>query len=114
MPQLQIMVQGELDLAYPESFIDLAGWDLLAHGAELPGFTVTEQPDSHEFDIAGDHLVYSHVAPSLELALDGATNGTRRRWHAFWTGRPASRTPVRKTILNIAGASSSIWRASGG
>lgn len=74
VPQLQIMVQGELDLAYPESFIDLAGWDLLSHGPELPGFNVTEQPDSYEFDIEGDHLVYSHVATTLELALDGATN----------------------------------------
>jgi type III restriction enzyme len=74
VPQLQIMVQGELDLAYPESFIDLAGWDLLAHGADLPGFTYTEQPDSYEFDIQGDRLVYEHMATTLELALDGATN----------------------------------------
>lgn len=74
VPQLQIMVQGELDLAYPESFIDLAGWDLLSQGADLPAFNVSEQPDSYEFDIEGDHLVYSHVATTLELALDGATN----------------------------------------
>ncbi|WEK44741.1 MAG: DEAD/DEAH box helicase family protein [Candidatus Sphingomonas colombiensis] len=74
VPQLQIVVQGELDLAYPESFIDLAGWDLLSQGADLPGFNVTEQPDSYEFDIDGDRLVYSHVATTLELALDGATN----------------------------------------
>lgn len=74
VPQLQIVVQGELDLAYPESFVDLAGWDLLAHDADLPGFNVTEQPDSYEFDIEGDQLVYSHVATTLELVLDGATN----------------------------------------
>ena len=74
VPQLQIMVQGELDLAYPESFIDLAGWDLLSHGADLPGFNFIEQPDSYEFDIEGDHLIYGHVATTLELALDGATN----------------------------------------
>ena len=74
VPQLQIMVQGELDLAYPESFIDLAGWDLLAHGPDLPGFSYVEQPDSYEFDIEGDHLTYQHTATNLELALDGATN----------------------------------------
>lgn len=74
VPQLQIIVQGELDLAYPESFIDLAGWDLLSHGSELPGFNVTEHPDSYEFDIEGDRLVYQHTATTLELALDGATN----------------------------------------
>jgi type III restriction enzyme len=74
VPQLQIVVQGELDLAHPESFVDLAEWDLLAHDVELPGFNVTEQPDSYEFDIEGDQLVYSHVATTLELALDGATN----------------------------------------
>lgn len=74
VPQLQIIVQGELDLAYPESFIDLAGWDLLSHGPDLPGFNVTEQPDSYEFDIEGDKLVYQHTVTTLELALDGATN----------------------------------------
>ena len=74
VPLLQIIVQGELDLAYPESFIDLAGWDLLAHGADLPGFNFIEQPDTYEFDIEGDHLVYEHMATTLELALDGATN----------------------------------------
>jgi type III restriction enzyme len=74
VPQLQIVVQGELDLAYPESFVDLAGWDLLAHDADLPGFNLTETPDSYEFDIKGDRLVYSHMATTLELALDGATH----------------------------------------
>ena len=74
VPQLQIIVQGELDLAYPESFIDLAGWDLLACGPDLPAFNFTEQPDSYEFDIDGDHLTYEHMATTLELALDGATN----------------------------------------
>jgi type III restriction enzyme len=74
VPQLQIMVQGELDLAYPESFIDLAGWDLLSHGADLPGFDYVESPDTYEFDIEGDRLVYEHMATTLELALDGATH----------------------------------------
>lgn len=74
VPQLQIMVQGELDLAYPESFIDLAGWDLLSHGADLPGFNYVEHPDTYEFDIEGDYLVYEHMPTTLELALDGATN----------------------------------------
>jgi type III restriction enzyme len=74
VPQLQVMVQGELDLAYPESFIDLAGWDLLSHGADLPGFNFSEQPDTYEFDIQGDRLVYEHMATTLELELDGATN----------------------------------------
>lgn len=74
VPQLQIMVQGELDLAYPESFIDLAGWDLLSHGPELPGFKYVEQAESYEFDIEGDKLVYGHLAANLELALDDATD----------------------------------------
>lgn len=74
VPQLQIVVQGELDLAYPESFIDLAGWDLLSHGADLPGFDFVERPDSYEFDIRGDQLIYQHTPTTLELALDGATN----------------------------------------
>jgi len=109
VPQLQIMVQGELELAYPESFIDLAGWDLLAYGADLPGFTVSEQPDCYEFDIDGDHLVYSHVATTLELALDGATNWNEaalarfldRQTRQVHTGQETYLEYCRRVVVNL-------------
>lgn len=109
VPQLQIMVQGELDLAYLESFIDLAGWDLLSHGPDLPGFNVIEQPDSYEFDIEGDHLVYQHMPTTLELALDGATNWDEsalarfldRQTRQAHTGQETYLEYCRRVVVNL-------------
>jgi type III restriction enzyme len=76
VPRLSLSVQGELDLAERESFIDLAGWDLLddPRKAELPDFNYTETGEGFAFDIEGDHLVYRSIADQIELALDEATN----------------------------------------
>lgn len=109
VPQLQIMVQGDLDLAYPESFIDLAGWDLLSYGADLPGFNFVEQPDTYEFDIEGDHLVYEHMATTLELALDGATNWNEaalarfldRQTRQVHTGQEAYLEYCRRVVVRL-------------
>lgn len=75
VPLLQLKVQGELDLAERESFIDLAGWDLLAdpRDAELPGFHFTETGEGYAFDVEGDRITYRSVADQIELELDRAT-----------------------------------------
>jgi type III restriction enzyme len=76
VPRLSLRVQGELDLAERESFIDLAGWDLLddPRKAELPGFNYTETGEGFAFDIEGDQLIYRSIAHQIELALDDATD----------------------------------------
>lgn len=76
VPRLSLTVQGELDLAEPESFIDLAGWDLLddPKKAQLPGFHYTETGEGFALDIEGDHLIYRNIVETIELALDDATD----------------------------------------
>jgi type III restriction enzyme len=76
VPRLSLRVQGELDLAERESFIDLAGWNLLddPRKAELAAFNYTETGEGFAFDIEGDHLVYRSIADEIELALDEATD----------------------------------------
>lgn len=74
VPQLAIERQGELELVYPETFIDLAGWTLSPADADLPGFDVVETPDSFAFDVAGGQLVYRRLDAEIELALDDATD----------------------------------------
>jgi len=76
VPRLHLKVQGELDLAEPESYIDLAGWELnddLAK-ADLPNFTFNETPDGYSFDIEGDRITYRRLADTIELALDEGTH----------------------------------------
>ncbi|HEV7232737.1 MAG TPA: DEAD/DEAH box helicase family protein [Sphingorhabdus sp.] len=76
VPRLQLTVQGELDLAETETFIELAGWDLLDEPAkaELPGFHYTETGEGYAFDIEGDTIVFRNIDEQIELALDDATD----------------------------------------
>jgi type III restriction enzyme len=76
VPRLSLSVQGELDLAEREAFIDLAGWDLLddPRKADLPNFIYRETGEGFAFDVEGDHLVYRSIADQIELALDDATD----------------------------------------
>jgi type III restriction enzyme len=73
VPRLHLMIDGEPELAFPETFIDLAGWDLLSHPATLPGFVANETPTGYAFDIEGDHIVYEQLQDAIELALDDRT-----------------------------------------
>lgn len=70
LPRLHLTVQGELELAEPETFVDLAGWSLLAGPVTLPGFSLTETPQGIEFDIEGDRIVSTDLDAAPELALD--------------------------------------------
>ena len=76
VPRLHLTIQGEIDLAEPESFIDLAGWELNDDPgkAELPGFTFNETPEGYAFDVEGDRITYSRIADAIELALDEDTH----------------------------------------
>ena len=73
VPRLHLMIDGEPELAFPETFIDLAGWDLLSHPITLPGFAASETPTGYAFDIEGDHIVYEQLHDAIELALDDRT-----------------------------------------
>jgi type III restriction enzyme len=76
VPRLSIeLAQGELELAEPESFIDLAGWDLLARpdDAWLDSFNYTETGEGFAFDVDGDTLVYRSIDEEIALALDERT-----------------------------------------
>ncbi|MDV3457609.1 DEAD/DEAH box helicase family protein [Sphingomonas sp. HF-S4] len=76
VPRLHLMIQGELDLAEPESFIELAGWDPNDDPAkaELPAFTFEEVAEGYAFDIDGDRIVYRQLVGAIELALDEDTH----------------------------------------
>lgn len=74
VPRLQLAVQGELDLAEPESFIELAGWSLLDADATLPGFSFSERPEGYLFDIEGDQITEKVIADTIELELGDSSN----------------------------------------
>jgi hypothetical protein len=82
-------VQGELELATPETLIDLAGFDLASEPARLePGeFSFAEESRTFSLELDGEALTVRPLALSAELALDHA--GT---WSAADLARWLDRT----------------------
>lgn len=87
VPRLAIEREGQLEIAYPETLVDVGGWDLRQVDADLPGFAMTERPDTFEMDVDGDHIVWERIDAERELALDDATD-----WDASALSRWLDRT----------------------
>ncbi len=83
LPRLGIERDGQLELIYPETLVDVGGWNLANVDTSLPGFVLTDRPDTFEMDVAGDQVVYRRIDAAVELALDDATDwdvGALSRW----------------------------------
>jgi len=83
LPRLAIERDGQIEIVFPETLVDVGGWDLRRVDISLPGFALTDRPDTFEMDVDGDQVVYSRIDAAAELALDDATDwdvGTLSRW----------------------------------
>lgn len=74
LPRLAIERDGQIEIVFPETLVDVGGWDLRQVDTTLPGFALTERPDTFEMDVDGDQVVYSRIDANAELALDDATD----------------------------------------
>ncbi|MDP9412614.1 MAG: DEAD/DEAH box helicase family protein [Pseudomonadota bacterium] len=74
LPRLAIERDGQIEIIFPETLVDVGGWDLRQVDTSLPGFALTDRPDTFEMDVDGDQVVYSRIDAAAELALDGATD----------------------------------------
>ena len=66
--------------------------------ADLPGFALTDRPDTFEMDVDGDHIVWERIDADRELALDDATD-----WDASalsrWLDRNTRQADVSQPIF---------------
>lgn len=68
VPRLCVQIQGELELAEREVFLDANGWSLLDFPAKLPEFKFDEKARTFVFDVQGGQVVWG-IAPQ-EQQLD--------------------------------------------
>jgi len=71
VPQLCLFVDGELEVARKEWFLDGKGWNLLEFPTELtPGdFSIDREADTYLIDLLGKRLVTQHIGTEQELDL---------------------------------------------
>ena len=79
MPQLCLFIDGELEVAEPDLFLDFGNWNLLDHKAVLsPGaFNIAERSQSFEFDVSRDKITYGHLS---EDQRQQELSGTDTKW----------------------------------
>jgi type III restriction enzyme len=85
IPLLQVRVQGELELAQPDIYIDLAGWRLADVPADVPAFDFDPGSQTFRFDLDGEKLSYSIDASGPTLALDYAADWDERSFTSWLT-----------------------------
>lgn len=74
LPRLTIERDGQLEIVFSETLVDVGGWNLAAVDTSLPGFALTDRPDTFEMDVDGDQVVYTRIDAAAELTLDDATD----------------------------------------
>lgn len=101
VPRLCLWVQGELELAEKDLFLDAGGWNLLDFPATLTEaeFAVNESARTFEVDVQGKRVVYGLVNGSHQLDL----GHLRTEWTdlelARWLDREVRQTDVRQEVL---------------
>ena len=98
VPRLCVYVQGELELAERELFLDAAGWNLLDCPAELADFHFNDASKTFEFDVDGGRVVYQFRGDQqLELphvAAQWTVNGLVQ-----WLDRELRQPDIRQEVL---------------
>ena len=65
LPQLCALVQGEMELLEPETFLTVHHWSLLDFPTELPNFTLSETNTTFTVDVQGKKVSYSQAGQNL-------------------------------------------------
>lgn len=98
VPRLAIELDGQIEILFPDTLVDVGGWDLRKVDSLLPGFALTDQPYTFSMDIDGDQVTYARIDAHAELALDDATD-----WNAAalsrWLDRETRQRDVSQPIF---------------
>ncbi len=101
IPQLCLWVDGELELAEQEFFLDARGWDLLYYPARLSDveFTIKEETVSYSIDIQGQRLVEKFLGSQLALDLNDAPTGWTALELSRWLDAQLRQPDIKQEVL---------------
>jgi type III restriction enzyme len=101
IPRLCIWVQGELELAEKELFLEASGWSPLDYPALLSEgeFSIRDTAETFEVDIQGKQVVYRHVDGSRQLDLDGVPTEWKPTDLVRWLDRGVRQPDIRQEVL---------------
>ncbi|MEN8265134.1 MAG: DEAD/DEAH box helicase family protein [Nitrospirota bacterium] len=101
VPCLCIWIQGELELAEKELFLDEAGWNLLDYPAELSAaeFSVNETARTFEVDLKGNKIVYGLIDSSRQLDLTDLPTTWTPLELSRWMDKQVHQPDIRQEVM---------------
>ena len=101
VPRLMSVIQGKMEFADADLFMEFHDWSLLSHSAKLNEheFTVHESAHRFEVDIDGNRVTYTYVRKEEQLALDVAVEGWTPEALVIWLDRRVRQPDIHQIEL---------------
>ena len=96
VPRLMSEVQGTLEFADTDVFMEYHDWSLLDHSSKLgeDEFEIRETARSFEIDLDGNRIAYRFAMEDEQLALDVKIEGWTPEALVLWLDRQARQTDI--------------------
>jgi len=101
IPRLMSEIQGELEFADTDVFMEFHDWSLLDHSAKLSEaeFAIRETARSFEIDLDGNRVTYQFADEPEQLALNVAVDGWTPEALAIWLDRQVRQPDIHQSEL---------------
>ena len=101
VPRLMTGIQGKLEFADTDVFMEFHDWSLLNHQARLDEneFTVRETAHGFEIDLDGNRIVYRSSGEQEQLSLNVHVEGWTQEALVLWLDRQVRHTEIGQAEL---------------
>ena len=101
VPRLMVHIQGELEFADTDVFMEFNDWSLLDHPARLEEgqFAIRESARHFEIDLDGNQITYQFANEEEQLALDIPVEGWTADNLAIWLDRQTRQPDISQSVL---------------
>ena len=101
VPRLMAAVQGELELADSDRFMEYHDWSLLDHSPRMDEneFAIRETARSFEIDLDGNRIAFQFASEEEQLALNVAVDGWTPESLVLWLDRQVRQPDIRQSEL---------------
>lgn len=101
VPRLMSEIQGELEFADTDVFMEFHDWSLLDHSPKLSEseFAIRETARSFEIDLDGNRITYQFADEAEQLALDVDVEGWTPEALAIWLDRQVRQSDIHQSEL---------------
>ena len=101
VPRLMAEIQGKLEFADADIFMEFHDWSLLNHSPRMDEgeFAIRETSRSFEIDIDGNHVTYQFASEEEQLALDVNVEGWTPEALVLWLDRQVHQPDIHQSEL---------------